>query len=1009
MTQRQTDALPSLEVVEGRAKQRVLSLNRPRIRIGRSSHSDLVLDDDEVSRTHAEISFQNGRYVLADLNSRNGVYLDTARITKAPLAPGNRIRLGSSVLSFVQDLPAVPEAERLALLEGSDLLRPLPKETKHTIAKAMAVRVFPQGGLVHAQGAPIESMLFVVSGEVRIVEQNDEGGERPLGRLGPGDHFGERAFLPGQSGSCALLANDVVVALELPQAQLSEFLKTRPEQAATVLLAARDLLKSPGAEAPKGQQKPQGKEEAAAVEARRDTFSRLAARTDVLILGEDKRIQAAKKKVETLAREGKPLLLAGPAGSGKRTFARHWHQHSPQAKEPYVEISLAEIEPAAVEAALFGVEGDERAAHMSGRVGYLEMLGGGTLAIVHAERLDAHQQSKLATYLKLGWFHRVYGQMSVKAKTRVILVAQGDEAAVAAALIPELKAEVNGRIVSLPALASRLKDIPILAQHFLEIHAKREGKRFSSVSREAQDALVSYAWPGNIPELQNVIQRAVIVAGEGESLPADAIIVVPSKDEARKVNLLRHNGLRSLLRRRWILGAFTWANILFVGVVVVLTLLGGILSFLFPGHTLSTFDHNFGMLVTWLVWFPVLPITAVLLGRVWCGICPIVGVGDLVSKLVRFNLPVPKLLKRLDFWTVAVSFLFLDYVEDLFGVPELPLATATLLVVIIGTAALFCVLFERKAFCRYVCPLSSLLGTYATMSLFEIRGNKKVCQTQCGLHTCFKGTDQVDGCPLGSYPASISTSFECMMCGNCVRSCDNRGVQLNLRPPLSELWHRPQPMLAMSLFAVALIGVMAQHQFSGLSFWNGIETSLGLSAFVAHTLLFTSFLLLALVPFILSSTLSAAASQERLGRNLALYGLAFIPLAFSGHVAHVAHEFLSGGLFTLLSYFVGLFALVVHGTPLAQTTPLAPFIHPAVVTLLKVLVVLAGFLGSALALVMVARKAAPHAVFARILPHGALLLFFWLCYTVIFVAPMAAEPEPAAAAIVEVASPAARP
>jgi len=161
------------------------------------------------------------------------------------------------------------------------------------------------------------------------------------------------------------------------------------------------------------------------------------------------------------------------------------------------------------------------------------------------------------------------------------------------------------------------------------------------------------------------------------------------------------------------------------------------------------------------------------------------------------------------------------------------------------------------------------------------------------------------------------------------------------------------------------------------------------------------------VPFILSSTLSAAASQERLGRNMALYGLAFIPLAFSGHVAHVAHEFLSEGLFILPSYFVGLFALVVHGTPLAQTTPLAPFIHPAVVTLLKVLVVLAGLFGSAVALVVVARKAAPRAVFARILPHAALLLFFWLSYTAIFVAPMAAEPEAAAAAtlVVGVASP----
>ena len=74
---------------------------------------------------------------------------------------------------------------------------------------------------------------------------------------------------------------------------------------------------------------------------------------------------------------------------------------------------------------------------MKGQIGYLEMIESGTLAIAHAEQLDAHQQSKLATYLKSGWFHRVYGQKSIKSKTRVLLLATGTEAEVLEKFIPE--------------------------------------------------------------------------------------------------------------------------------------------------------------------------------------------------------------------------------------------------------------------------------------------------------------------------------------------------------------------------------------------------------------------------------------------------------------------------------------------------------------------------------------------------------------------------------------------
>ena len=286
--------------------------------------------------------------------------------------------------------------------------------------------------------------------------------------------------------------------------------------------------------------------------------------------------------------------------------------------------------------------------------------------------------------------------------------------------------------------------------------------------------------------------------------------------------------------------------------------------------------------------------------------------------------------------------------------PGLP---GILLVIIVGLSVLFCVLFERKTFCRYLCPLAGMLGTYSTMSILEVRGNKKVCQTQCGQHLCYKGTEQAAGCPMFSYPASISSSTECMMCLNCLKSCDNRGVQINLRPPLQELWRQSQPVLSLSLFGVIMVGLMARHQFPKLTFWLNLESSLGWTEWVTHTVLYSFFVLMAFIPFALSSTLSAAASQEKVSENMAHYGMAFIPLALAGHLSHVAHEFLSSGVYEFLKYLGKLYNSLTAGIPIGSQEPaLSPFIHHSIITFLKVLMITGGMLGSLIALFMIARK-----------------------------------------------------
>jgi DNA-binding NtrC family response regulator len=984
-----------IEVVRGDATPRAVPVGAAPVRLGRAASNQVALSDVGVSRTHAEIRYEDGGWVVRDLGSSNGTWVDGVRVATTRLRAGATIELGDTAFRFSEPVPDVPVTDRLVLMGRSDLLRALELPTLAAAAKAMTVRSVPEGGVLQRQAMPLEGIIFVQRGALRVVEVNDEGGERDVARVEAGGHFGERALVAGLSAPQTLVADVDSCVLELTKAALDGLLQKQPDDSQALAGQVRKKLQTAQHQVP-------------VTRVRRDDLDDLVTSTDVEIVGEDKRLLRAKERLETLATDALPVLIVGPQGSGKRLFARYCHNVGPHRDEPYVEISLADPGTGGPGAAIFGLDARPEST-TTGQIGLLEMIGEGTLAIAHAELLDPHLQAMLAEYLRLGWFHRIQGQVSVRCRTRVILVATGEEAGILARLVPELRDLVAKRTVASPALSQRLKDIPLLAQHYLEIHAARAGRKAAPLSREATERLVSYAWPGNVRELENVMQRAAIVASEGSIIPGDLIFVAPPEKEIHKRNLLRDERVRQFLRRPTVMATLIWVDIVFVAVVTALTVYGGAQP---AGHPLNAFATNPGMLVTWLVWFPLLPVSAFAVGRLWCGVCPIAGIGDLAGRIKRFNLPAPAILKRLDFWLLAATFILVDYVEELFGVADRPWATAMFLVVIVYLAVAMTVLFERKTFCRYLCPLAGVLGAYSAMSILEIRGNKKVCQTQCGDHTCHKGTADVPGCPLSAYPASINTNAECMMCLNCLKSCENRGVQLNLRPPLQELWRNTAPMLSMSVFAVILVGLMAKHQFPALTSWITTQQQLGWSDAGAHTILFVGFALLAIVPFMVSSMLSAAASRERVSANAAAYGIAFLPLAFSGHLAHLAHEFLGEGIYALWGYMVKAWDSVIRNVPIAASTYVAsPFVSPSVVTFIAFLLVCGGVVGSMTALVMIARRRSPENVVARVMPHMLLLACMWVGYLLIFTgttgAPAPATPTTAPVAAVGGAVPAA--
>ena len=304
---------PTIEVVTGLANEKVFNLGQEKLSIGRSNYNALVLDDEKVSRSHAEIHFEDGYYVVEDLNSTNGVQVNDQLIHKMLLKSGDRITLGDSVLLFTQKEPEISLGDKVSFINKSDLLNWLDQETKILLAQNLVVRFFPKNAVVLAQNTLVESMYFLYSGEIRIVEVNEEGGERNIDRLGPGDFFGERALLAGETGNYSMIASFDLHLLELRKERLNELLQKKPELNQAFYRMVLKKLRTAQSESDQ-----EGK--------RQDNLRHIITPTDVQIIGEDRKIKEAKNRIEKLAKEATTALVMGPSGTGKKTMARYFHK-----------------------------------------------------------------------------------------------------------------------------------------------------------------------------------------------------------------------------------------------------------------------------------------------------------------------------------------------------------------------------------------------------------------------------------------------------------------------------------------------------------------------------------------------------------------------------------------------------------------------------------------------------------------------------------------------------------
>ena len=468
--------------------------------------------------------------------------------------------------------------------------------------------------------------------------------------------------------------------------------------------------------------------------------------------------------------------------------------------------------------------------------------------------------------------------------------------------------------------------------------------------------------------------------------PRDAVSGLPEPGQPWRYDLLRIPLLRAMLRHRAFQFVLMAVNLFFFMLVILTGLLGTAVG-----------NRNFSIIFVWIVWWALLimlliPLTA----RVWCTTCPIPAVGEWAQRgsfifrragpLLGLKLQWPSALRNI--W--LQNFAFVGVAMFSAVILTLPAATGWLLAGFILIALGLSFVYQRRVFCRYVCPVGGFIGLYSMVAPLEVRvKDPEVCLGHCGKQ-CARGSEKGYGCPWMEYPGTLERNAYCGMCTECIKVCPTGNIALNLRPfgadLLAPVRHLDESYKGFIMLAAALV-----YSTVMLGPWGWIKSYANLgSGDLSHYLLYVTGLLsmtLIVGPalFLLAAgvaKLLAGPSKVSLKELFVGFGYTTVPMGLMGWVAFSFSFVLVSGSYVLpvISDPFG-WGWNLFGTAHIPWTPIVPQILPY----LQVPTLLAGLVFSILLGDHIAReKFETHAQARRavipvaVLLTGVTLLFMWL-------------------------------
>ena len=451
---------------------------------------------------------------------------------------------------------------------------------------------------------------------------------------------------------------------------------------------------------------------------------------------------------------------------------------------------------------------------------------------------------------------------------------------------------------------------------------------------------------------------------------------IPKQPEISPVsghNLLNNRLISGIIKSRWYPGVLQ---------IITASVFAFIIYLFFFGEGLA--HGNFGTALTWIMWWPLLPIIFILLGRFWCAACPFGAINDIVQRFFGHNHPVPQFLKSYGIWIIDAIFILVTWVDHIFGMVEFPWVSGAIMLTIITAVVTSGAIWERRTWCRHICFLGGLSSNYSQTGMLALRATPSIC-AKCKTASCFKGNEKVPGCPVFEYPRVMDSNSQCNLCGYCVKTCPNGSLTLKARIPTEELWSVRKPQFAAAFLAAVIMGLVSLQNVTMLQIWqpflSGIGNILHTDEFkITFTVAFIIFISIPLLLLGITSLIAKKINGASLVQNFAKFGYAIIALDVSAHIAHnFFHLFAEGGAIVRTGgTFFGI-----------DTSNVAANVLPGMtITIMQYSLIALGTIGSLYTAYRISKASYKEKKWVTLLPYGVLILLLGLVNIVLFSLPM---------------------
>jgi ferredoxin len=312
---------------------------------------------------------------------------------------------------------------------------------------------------------------------------------------------------------------------------------------------------------------------------------------------------------------------------------------------------------------------------------------------------------------------------------------------------------------------------------------------------------------------------------------------------------------------------------------------------------------NLSVIVIWTLWWTGIIFTFVLVGRLWCYACPVGALSEWFSRIFKPYRLFPARLSNL--WLANVLFILLTWLDIQIGVVRNPLVTGWLLIAVTALAVGIGIFYQRRTFCRYLCPIGGIIGIYSMFSAVELRSkDNEVCRSH-NRKNCYLGNESGLGCPMFEVIPKMDSNNFCNFCGECVKTCPRNNITIRIRTFFKDVWTTRKRSLDQAFLAVALLGITifvtgdmlepwAGWMESAMKFFPaqrfGIEYQYTVEV-ITKSLLFFSISLIVIPGIILlagalSNAFAGRQNHDGLKQTFTTFGYMFIPIGLSMHLAH---------------------------------------------------------------------------------------------------------------------------